>query len=171
MVKFHQQWSYRCKNLRKIEVPLTATFYRKTPRACHSAQPRRPVDPEVPVFYNLLANAVDQNTKPANWHFLPDNNPVLEICSHYFLIQHKLGIDLDGKTEVEMVSFIREQSKKYQHIDIVICGGIHDALFEEQQEVMVINPGDARNHRKFVTICFPRCEVTFSSVRLGTNRT
>ena len=118
-----------------------------------------------------MPNIADQNSKPANWHLIPNDNPVLEICSHYFLIQHKLGIDLDGKTEVEMIRFVREQSQKYQHIDIVICGGIHDALFEEQQEVMIINPGDARNHRKFVTICFPRCEVTFSSVRLGTNRT
>lgn len=123
------------------------------------------------VFYNLLPTIEDNFSKPANWHFISNDNPVLEICSHYFLIQHKLGIDLDGKTEVEMIKFIREQSQKYQHIDIVICGGIHDALFEEQQEVMIINPGDARNHRKFVTICFPRCEVTFSSVRLGTNRT
>ena len=131
----------------------------------------RPELGDFQVFYNLLPGAVDQSLKPANWHLIPDNNPVLEICSHYFLVQHKLGIDLDGKTELEMVNFIHEQSKKYQHIDIVIYGGIHDALFEEQQEVMVINPGDARNHRKFVTICFPRCEVTFSSVRLGSNRT
>lgn len=131
----------------------------------------RPELADFQVFYNLLPTIEDRLEKPANWHFIPNDNPILEICSHYFLIQHKLGIDLDGKTEVEMVKFIREQSQKYQHIDIVICGGIHDALFEEQQEVMIINPGDARNHRKFVTICFPRCEVTFSSVRLGTNRT
>lgn len=122
------------------------------------------------VFYNLLTTIEDSKSKPDNWHLIPNDNPILEIYSHYFLIQHNLGIDLDGKTEVEMIKFIREQSQKYQHIDIVICGGIHDALFEEQQEVMIINPGDARNHRKFVTICFPRCEVTFSSVRLGTNR-
>lgn len=130
----------------------------------------RPELSDFQVFYNLLSPADDNPHKPANWHLISNDNPVLEICSHYFLIQHKLGIDLDGKTEVEMVRFIREQSKKYQHIDIVVCGGIHDALFEEQQEIMIINPGDARNHRKFATICFPRCEVTFSSVRLGTNR-
>jgi len=123
------------------------------------------------VFYNLLSDDADKSDKPANWHLIPSHNPVLEICSHYFLIQHKLGLDLDGKTEVEMIDLIRDQSKRYRHIDIVICGSIHDALFEEQQEVMIINPGDARNHRKFVTICFPRCEVTFSTVRLGENRT
>lgn len=131
----------------------------------------RPELADFQVFYNLLPTVADNPSKPGNWHLIPNDNPVLEICSHYFLIQHKLGIDLDGKTEVEMVRYVREQSKKYQHIDIVICGGIHDALFEEQQEVMIINPGDARNHRKFVTICFPRCEATYSSVRLGTNRT
>ncbi|MDO8669025.1 MAG: metallophosphoesterase family protein [Candidatus Buchananbacteria bacterium] len=130
----------------------------------------RPELSDFQVFYNLLPTMKDNIHKPGNWHLIPDDNPVLEICSHYFLVQHNLGIDLDGKTEVEMIRFIRQQSQKYQHIDIVICGGIHDALFEEQQEVMIINPGDARNHRKFVTICFPRCEITFSTVRLGTNR-
>lgn len=122
------------------------------------------------VFYNHLPIQGEIHHKPDNWHRISEDNPVLELCGHYFLIQHNLGIDLDGKTEVEMVKFVRQQSQKYQHIDIVVCGGIHDALFEEQQEVMIINPGDARNHRKFATICFPRCEVTFSSVRLGTNR-
>lgn len=121
------------------------------------------------VFYNLLSPETDNPNKPANWHLISNDHPVLEICSHQFLIKHKLGLDLTGKTEVEMVKCIYAETQKYPHIDFVICGGIHDALFDEQQEVMIINPGDARNHRKFVTICFPRCEITFSSVRLGTN--
>lgn len=123
------------------------------------------------VFYNLLHPIEDKYDKPDNWHLIPNNNPVLEICGHQFLIRHKLGVDLAGKTEVDMVKCIYAETKQYQHIDFVVCGGIHDALFDEQQEVMIINPGDARNHRKFVTICFPRCEVTYSAVRLGTNRT
>ncbi len=130
----------------------------------------RPELSDFKVFYNLLSSEIDNPSKPDNWNLIPSYNPVLEICGHQFLIQHKLGTDLVGKTEVDMVKCIYAETKKYQHIDIVVCGGIHDALFDEQQEVMIINPGDARNHRKFVTVCFPRCEVTYSSVKLGNNK-
>ncbi|NCN07812.1 metallophosphoesterase family protein [Candidatus Falkowbacteria bacterium] len=130
----------------------------------------RPELVDFQVFYDLLPSTKDNSNKPDNWHLIPNDNPVLEICRHQFLIQHKLGFDLAGKTEVDMVKCIYAETKKYQHIDIVVCGGIHDALFDEQQEVMIINPGDARNHRKFVTVCFPRCEITYSSVRLGSNQ-
>jgi len=122
------------------------------------------------VYYSLSPLVKNNLQELNNWHLISNDNPILEICSHYFLIQHNLGIDLHGQTEVEMIKLIREELKHHHHIDIVICGGIHDALFEEQQDVMIINPGDARNHRKFVTICFPRCEITFSAVRLGTNK-
>jgi len=125
----------------------------------------RPEFSDFQVFYSLTADQSDAVYKPDNWNLVLPGNPIVDICSNRFLIQHGMGIDLDGKTEVDMIKLVREQSKKYQHVDFVVCGGIHNALFEEHDEVMIINPGDARNHRKFTTICFrPHCEITYSAV-------
>lgn len=124
----------------------------------------RPELAEFQVYYSPLpeqnANGLD------NWHAVYPDNPIIQICNNNFLIRHSLGIDLYGKTEIEMMELVRAESKKYSHVDIVVCGGIHNALFEEHSELMIINPGDARNHRKFATVCFrPHCEITFSEVK------
>lgn len=100
-----------------------------------------------------------------NWHPISLDNPVIEICGNNFLVKHSMGVDLDGKTESAIIGLVRAESQKYHHIDIVVCGGIHNALFEEHEEVMVINPGDVRNHQKFVVVCIrPHLEVTFSQL-------
>ena len=122
--------------------------------------------PELADFLVYYSPAPSQVGKLAgNWRAVFPENPIVEICGNNFLIQHSLGLDLDGKTEVEMIQLVRNESKKYKHVDLVVCGGIHNALFEEHDEVMIVNPGDARNHQKFATVCFrPHTEITFSGI-------
>lgn len=115
------------------------------------------------VYYS--PSLCQNNDHCPNWHPILAEDPIIEICGNNFLVKHSIGIDLDGRTEKEMIDLVRAESKKYRHIDIVVCGGIHNALFEEHDEVMIINSGDARNHEKFATVCFrPHTEVTFSEV-------
>jgi len=105
--------------------------------------------------------------KPKNWHIVSKNNPIVEINGYRFYIEYSLGVDFFERSEYSMSMFSRQLSKQYHHIDFVLCGLIHSALYEEGDEVTIINPGDARKRRKFVTICLPRNEVTFGSVSIG----
>ena len=118
------------------------------------------------VYYYLLANQQSPENIPDNWSVVTPGNPIVEIGGYRFFVQYDLGVDFFEQSEAQMSHSVRQLSKEYQHIEYVICGLIHDALFAEGQEVKIINSGDARNQRKFVTICLPRNEITFSSVRL-----
>ena len=118
------------------------------------------------VYNYLLANQEPLETLPDNWTLISPENPIVEIEGYRFFVRYDLGVDFFEQSEAQMSQSVRNLSKEYQHVEYVICGLIHDALFAEGQEVKIINPGDARNQRKFVTICLPRNEITFGFVRL-----
>ncbi len=118
------------------------------------------------VYYYPLASQDIPDNMPDNWNVISPEDPVVEIGNHRFFVQYDLGVDFFEQSEFQMSQSVRKLSKKYNHIDYVICGLIHDALFAEGQEVKIINPGDARNQRRFVTICLPRNELTFGFVKL-----
>lgn len=118
------------------------------------------------VYYYLLENQEPPKNVPSNWRLISQDDPVVSINGYRFFVQYALGVDLFEQSEFQMSQSVRKLSKQHQHVDFVICGLIHSALFTEGQEVKIINPGDARNHRKFVTVCLPRNEVTFGCVRL-----
>ena len=118
------------------------------------------------VFSYLFVDQEPPERIPDNWILISPENPVVEIGGYRFFVQYDLGVDFFEKSEAQMNQSVRKLSREYQHVEYVICGLIHDALFAEGQEVKIINPGDARNRRKFVTICLPRSEITFGFVRL-----
>ena len=126
----------------------------------------RPELSDFKVYYYLLANQEGPDIVPENWTLISRNCPIVEIGGYRFFVQYDLGVDFFEQSEAQMSHSVRQLSKKYQPIEYVICGLIHDALFAEGQEVKIINSGDARNRRKFVTICLPRNEITFGFVRL-----
>ncbi|MFA4871707.1 MAG: hypothetical protein WC610_01455 [Patescibacteria group bacterium] len=70
-------------------------------------------------------------------------------------------------SEYQGIQFARKLSKQFHRVDFVLCGLINEPLYEEGEEITIINPGNARNNRHFVTICLPRREITFGTVRLG----
>ncbi|MBI5766110.1 metallophosphoesterase family protein [Candidatus Falkowbacteria bacterium] len=119
------------------------------------------------VYYYLLADQKNISDVPANWHLIPLEKPIVDVCGHRFCVEYDLGLDFFKRSEYQSIQFARELSQKYHHVDFVLCGFINDPLYEEGADVTIINPGNTRNNRNFATICLPRREITFSTVRLN----
>jgi hypothetical protein len=123
----------------------------------------------IDVCYDLVpGEEVPISDQYKNWRYVDGGAPVAEVLGHRFLIQHSLGPDLAGKTEIEMMAVVKELAFQHHQIDYVISGGFGDSIFEKSDNqgrgLSLINPGDVRDHRKLVTICFPQEEITFTTV-------
>ena len=115
------------------------------------------------IFYNLRPDQkVEHNF--ANWHQISAENPVVEIDGYKFYVQLDLGVDLLEKSEMDMYKLCLGLRRKYPEIGFVLCGFTNEGLYEEGQEVRIINPGDVLKDRNFVVICLPRAEITFGHV-------
>ena len=113
------------------------------------------------VYFHLLKYQKKPKDIPENWHLVTTDKPIVEIEGYRFYMQYDLGAEFLNKSEAQLFQSVKLLNKEHQHIDFVICGLIHGALFVEGQEAKIIYPGDARNQRKFTTVCLPRNEITF----------
>ncbi len=123
------------------------------------------------IFYNLLPHQSDNASTPGNWHRINPDLPLVEIEGFNFLVQYNFGTDLSSRSEHDSLSIAKSLSRNYENrqIDFVVCGLGSDALFEDGGDIAIINPGDSRKKRKFATVCLPRSEITFGTVRAGSN--
>lgn len=116
------------------------------------------------VYYFLLPDQVLPDTVPANWHLIPRDKPVVNVCGHRFLIDYGWGVKVSEISEYEALKAAKQMMLEYHQIDFVVCGLSRGALFEEGEDITILNPGDARTSHNFVTICLPRREITFSRI-------
>lgn len=120
------------------------------------------------MYYNLQGKKPPEN-QAENWHIINPQEPIIEVCGHLFYVQYDLGIDVSNSSEYQSHLLVKNIARKFAKADFILCGLIASPLYEELQETAIINPGDARNNRHFVTICLPRTEITFGTVRLNGN--
>jgi predicted phosphodiesterase len=119
------------------------------------------------VHYNLRPDQRPPKNAPTNWRQIPlesQEAPVVEINGYLFYVQLDLGIDLLGKSEIGMSMLSMEKRRKYPEISYILCGFTNNALYVENKDVRIINPGDANKDRNFAVICLPRAEITFGHV-------
>lgn len=124
----------------------------------------RPEFENFDVYYYLLAFYQDNNFKPNNWHLLSPTNPLVEIGGHRFYVQHEIGLEYADFSEIESNCAFKTIVNKYKHLDFIVAGLVPGTIFQETQKYAFINPGDARSHRCFATICLPRLEYTVSTI-------
>jgi len=120
------------------------------------------------VVCNLKQDQVGKKkTYPNNWHMINvEDNPVVEINGYRFYVQLDLGICLLEESEIGMNKICLNLRRAFSELDFVLCGFTHNALFVEQEQTCVINPGDIITDRNFTVICLPRNEITFGHVPL-----
>ncbi|HNP75173.1 MAG TPA: metallophosphoesterase family protein [bacterium] len=121
------------------------------------------------VFFNVLPwqDLAAIKRWPGNWHKIDQQVPIVEIRGHHFYVDYSLGRQYSNHSEYEIGLHAGKLAEKFQQIDYVLGGGIANPLFEGDPDIGIINPGNARKQRKFVTVCLPRNEITFGSVRLN----
>jgi|GEM_PF-837026 len=119
------------------------------------------------VYYYLLPGLTDKIDKPSNWHFLPYHCPVIEIGGHRFYVQHEIGPEYANFSEIESKKAFGGLSAAHKHLDFVVAGLVPGTIFQETDGTYAfINPGDAREHGYFATVCLPRREYTLGTVGL-----
>ncbi len=121
----------------------------------------RPELSHLQVYCALMPDQQWPPQTPANWHLISQEEPVVEVGSARFFVDHDLGNKLFDMNEAQMNGYARGLYQKHSRVDFVLCGLIADALFAEGTEVSIINPGDAKTRRNVVAVCLPRAEITF----------
>jgi len=116
---------------------------------------------EFEIYFNL-ETAI--NSTPANWHKIDPENPIVKIGGYRFCVQHNLGEGLMEKTERDILQLSLQLAGKYPETEFVLFGFTHQAYLEENEQVIVLNPGDVVRDQSFVIIEVPRNEITFSKI-------
>lgn len=117
------------------------------------------------IYYYLLPGIPKPFSIPGNWHFIDYDNPVVEICGHRFYIQHDIGSEQGNLSEIQRDDVLRGIRAKYPHIDFIVAGLGPETVYMEGQDYSFINPGNARDHKRFAIVCLPRREYTFGSAK------
>jgi len=125
----------------------------------------RPEFDGLEVYYYLLPEYSNGQNVPANWHQLLPENPVVEICAHRFYVQHKIGPEHADFSEIQRHAAFGWIFETYKHIDFIVAGLAPGTILQETDSYTFINPGDARDHKNFATVCLPRREYTLGTVR------
>lgn len=115
------------------------------------------------VHFNLRPDQKDPESF-FNWEQITAENPTVIIEGYKFYVQLNLGATLLEQSEVDMHMFCLKLRQKFPETSYVLCGATNDALYEEGEQVRIINPGDCLNDRSFCVICLPRAEMTFGHV-------
>jgi len=115
------------------------------------------------VYCYLLGGDRLPEVIPRNWHIIRHSSPVMEIGGHRFYVQHDIGSEQGSLSEVQRDAVLRDIKAKYPHLDFIIAGLGPETVYMEGQDYSFINPGNARDHKRFAVVCLPRREYTFGS--------
>jgi len=135
--------------------------------ACGNFRPEdigRPELDDLQVYYYLLPEYND-GEPPKNWHQLLPDNPVVGICGHRFYVQHGIGPEHAVFSEIQRNEAFNWIFAEFKHLDFIVAGLVPGTILQETDKYSFINPGDARDHKYFATICLPRREYTLGTVR------
>ncbi len=133
---------------------------------CGYFQPQdigRPELSDMQVYYYLMPEDKGKNEehRPANWHPIDHDKPIVEICSHRFYVQHGIGPEQANFSEIQRDNAFKELFHQHQRLDFIVAGLTSDTIYQEAQNYAFIDPGDARDHKCVCTVCLPRRELDF----------
>ncbi|MCX6720185.1 MAG: metallophosphoesterase family protein [Candidatus Staskawiczbacteria bacterium] len=118
------------------------------------------------VHYRLRPDQICPRNTPPNWHLIPKDPPIVEICERQFYVHPSLARVILDKSEAEMHRECLKISESHPEISFILFGNTNDAYFVEEMDgrTRIMNPGDALSSRNFATICFPRYIITIGRV-------
>lgn len=99
-----------------------------------------------------------------NWHFIPRDEPIVQINGYQFFIHFNLARILLEESEVEMNKECLKILESYPEVSFVLYGGSNDTFLMGGQRARIINPGDAVLSRSFAVIHLPITQITFGHV-------
>lgn len=105
---------------------------------------------------------------PNNWELIEKDPPIVTINERQFYVHPNLARVVLEKSEAEMHRECLMISELFPEISFILFGNTRDSYYGEEMDgkTRIVNPGDALSSRNFVTVCFPRLEVTIGNVPL-----
>jgi predicted phosphodiesterase len=119
------------------------------------------------VYYKLRKTRqiqIYQGQPPANWHEIPDAEPIVAINDRQFYVHSDLARILLEESGAEMHRECLKILEAYPEVGFILYSGSDNAFLQEDQRAIIINPGNARTSRSFIVLCSPRDEMTIGYV-------
>lgn len=117
------------------------------------------------VHYNLRPGQDDKKKKPDNWILIPGDNPMVKINGYKFCVQMALGPELFNKSEFQMHEMAKRIRLQFPEIQFLLSGSTPNAFYEEGENIVLLNPGDASRYSNFAIIGLPGYDISFGLVK------
>ncbi|MFC1612710.1 metallophosphoesterase family protein [Patescibacteria group bacterium] len=113
------------------------------------------------VHYSLIQRQIQTQTFK-NWHKIEDK--ITPIKGYGFFVHWDLGSDLISKSEFDMNCLARQIQREHSQVKFILSGFTHDAFYEEDINVIFLNPGDIIQGRNYAIIEMPKYEITLGRI-------
>lgn len=115
------------------------------------------------VYYSLRSDQCAGEER-SNWHLIKPDDPIVKIDGYQFYVQLELGSELSEQSEIDMHKLCLKIQKKYPEARFILCGRDPYALYEEDQDIIIVNPGDVLQGRRYAIVALPKYEITFGRI-------
>ncbi len=115
------------------------------------------------VYYSLRSDQCAEEER-SNWHLINPDDPIVKIDGYQFYVELGLGSDLAEQSEIDMHRLCLKIQKQYPEDRFILCGLSHSAFYEEDQNLIIMNPGDVLQERRYVIVGLPNYEITFGKI-------
>jgi predicted phosphodiesterase len=125
----------------------------------------RPELSGIEVHYNLRPGQEDRERKPDNWILVPGHSPMVKIKGYKFCVQLSMGPELFNKSEFQMHEMSKQIRLQFPEIQFLLSGSTPNAFYEEGENIVLLNPGDASRYSNFAIIGLPDYDISFGLIR------
>jgi len=116
------------------------------------------------VHYILRHDQVDKKRKPDNWILIQEENPIVKLNGYKFCVQMAMGPELFNKSEFQMHEMSKQIRLQFPEIQFLLSGSTPNAFYEEGENIILLNPGDASRYNNFAIIGLPGYDITFGLI-------
>lgn len=120
---------------------------------------------EFTVYYNLRPGQDDKKKKPDNWCLIPWDSPMVKINGYKFCVQMAMGPELFNKSEFQMHETAKQIRLQFPEIQFLLSGSTPNAFYEEGENIVLLNPGDASRYSNFAIIGLPSYDISFGLIK------
>jgi predicted phosphodiesterase len=113
------------------------------------------------VHYKLIENQ-ERIEEPDKWQEI--KGKTISINGYEFFIQWDLSSELIHKSEHDINCLALQIQKKHPKIKFILSGFTHTAVYEEDPNVIFLNPGDIIQGRNYAIIEMPNYEITLGKI-------
>ncbi len=99
-----------------------------------------------------------------NWIVLNEENPIMQFGHYQFFVGSNLCQEIFGDSMFDLDSWSMKFLANHREVKFVLFGGSYRTVFEKNERLYFIDPGDVISSRSYCIIELPRRAITFGTV-------